>query len=395
MVTIRIDEKETSLLSVSFPEDPIGNDLVGQIPGRRWSRSRRCWLVPNTREAVVQVGKLFGKDHCRFDEAVVRLYKPTATVPEIERATNPMWPPVGKGIAPKRVRYAKPLREYDRHPVVVSLCDALQLHQYSYKTLKNYKQASIALIRYASPRSVEELTKHQFQTYLLYLIRAKRLSSSTINVHINAWKFYCEKILQRDKEFYNIEYPRTPDKLPTVYSVAEVKAIFSATTSLKYRTLFQLVYATGLRLNEVVHLRLSNIDRFRRLIIVRAGKGKKDRVVMLSHKLEAILDIYLTSYKRTGGSPQLYLFENSENHEPIANRTIQMVYSETVRFAGIRKKGGIHTLRHSFATHLLESGLDIRYIQQLLGHTSILTTMRYTHVSADRISTFKSPLDDF
>ncbi|MBC3788393.1 tyrosine-type recombinase/integrase [Spirosoma utsteinense] len=116
---------------------------------------------------------------------------------------------------------------------------------------------------------------------------------------------------------------------------------------------------------------------------------------MLSHKLEAILDVYLAGYKRTNGAPQVYLFENPENNEPIANRTIQMVYSDTVQFAGIRKKGGIHTLRHSFATHLLESGQDIRTIQVLLGHSSILTTMRYTHVSADRISRFKSPLDDF
>lgn len=395
MITIRIDQKDSGQLAVLFAEDPAGNDLIRSVPGRRWSYSRRCWLVPNTREAVVLVGKLFGRDYCRFDEALIRLYKPRATPAEIELATNPNWPPVGKDIVQKPFRYAPPQREYDRHPVVVALTNSLKVQNYSYKTLKNYKQALIALLRYINTKPIDQLTKAEYQKYLLFLIVKKRLSSSTINVHINAWKFYCEKILQRDKEFYDIEYPRAPDKLPTVYSVVEVKAIFRATTSLKYRTLFQLVYATGLRLNEVVHLRLSDIDRFRRLINVRAGKGKKDRVVMLSHKLEAILDIYLTSYKRTGGASQVYLFENPENNEPIANRTIQMVYGDTVRFAGIRKKGGIHTLRHSFATHLLESGQDIRTIQVLLGHTSILTTMRYTHVSADRISTFKSPLDDF
>lgn len=278
MITIRIDEKKPALLAVSFPEDPAGNDLIREVPGRRWSYSRRCWLVPNTRESVVQVGKLFGKEHCRFDEAVVRLYKPEATPAEIDLATNPVWPPVGKEGIRKSFQYAPPLREYDRHPVVVALCNALQVQQYSYKTLKNYKQAIIALIRHVLPTSVDELTKQQFQTYLLFLIVKKRLSGSTVNVHINAWKFYCEKILGREKEFYDMEYTRTPDKLPTVYSVAEVKAIFNATTSLKYRTLFQLVYATGLRLNEVAHLRLADLDRSRRLINVRAGKGQKDRV---------------------------------------------------------------------------------------------------------------------
>ncbi|GAB4023548.1 site-specific integrase [Spirosoma migulaei] len=386
MVTIRIDDKDASLLAVSFPEDPVGNNLIREIPGRRWSYSRRCWLMPNTRAAVVQLGQLFGKDYCRFDEAVVRLYKPTATTVEVEKATNPAWPPDVQRLP---FRHVPCLGEYDRHPVIVAVCDTLRVRDYSYKTLKNYKQALIALIRYVVPKPIDQLTKFQYQTYLLFLIEKKRLSSSTINVHINAYKFYCEKVLQRDKEFYAIEYPRKPTKLPIVYSVAEVKAIFSATTSLKYRTLFKLVYATGLRISEVAHLRVKDLDYNRRLLNVRAGKGKKDRVVMLTDKLEIAINEYLTHYK-----PTIFLFEEVDNGEPIANRTIQQVYSDAVRSAGISKKGGIHTLRHSFATHLLESGLDIRYIQQLLGHESVLTTMRYTHVTADKISTLRSPLDN-
>jgi integrase/recombinase XerD len=246
-----------------------------------------------------------------------------------------------------------------------------------------------ALIRYTHPKPLNELTKAQYQKYLLFLIEKKRLSSSTLNVHINGYKFYCEKVLQRDKEFYDIAYSRQATKLPTVYSVTEVKAIFKATTSLKYRTLFKLVYATGLRLSEVAHLKLTDLDRVRRLITIRGGKGKKDRIVMLTDKLETAINEYLTQHK-----PKTYLFDEPETGEPLAIRTIQRVYSGTVRFANIYKIGGIHTLRHSFATHLLEAGTDIRYIQQLLGHESILTTMRYTHVTADKISTLKSPLDD-
>lgn len=395
MITIRIDDKDPGLLAIYFPEDPIGNDLIREVPGRRFSRSRRGWLVPNTRESVVHIGKLFGKEYCRFDEAVVRLYKPDATNAGVEQATNPAWPPLSKQLRGRKpFRYAPPLREYDKHPVIVALCDVLRVQNYAFKTLKNYKQALIALIRYAQSKPVDELTKLQYQKYLLFLLEKKRLSSSTLNVHINAWKFYQERVLQRDKDFYDIVYPRKPDKLPTVYSVAEVKAIFKATTSLKYRTLFKLVYATGLRLGEVAHLRLTNIDRTRNLIMVKAGKGQKDRQVMLSEKLRTCLDEYLYHY-----TPGTFLFESDEHRsaggsEPIANRTIQLIYSDTVRFAGIQKKGGIHTLRHSFATHLLESGTDIRYIQALLGHSSILTTMRYTHVTADKISTIKSPLDD-
>ena len=394
MITVRIDEKDPALLAVYFPGDPFGNALIGEVPGRRFSRSRKCWTVPNTRLSVVRLGQLFGKDYCRFDEAVVRLYKPTATNTELEQATNPPWPPLSHTPARKPFRYAPPAREFDKHPVIIAISNALRVQNYSYKTLKNYKQALIALIRYADPKPIDELSKAYYNQYLLFLVDKKGLSSSTINVHINAYKFYCEKVLERDKTVYDIAYPRTPVKLPAVYSVAEVKAIFNATTSLKYRTLFNVVYATGLRLNEVAHLRLTDLDRSRRLINVRGGKGKKDRVVMLSDKTEATIRAYLAEYK-----PTIYLFEEADRHrsggpEPLQNRTIQLVYSQTVHAAGIRKRGGIHTLRHSFATHLLESGMDIRNIQQLLGHESILTTMRYTHVTADKISTFKSPLDD-
>ena len=412
MTTIHIDQKDPALLAVFFPEDPIGNDLIRSIPGRRFSRSRKCWLVPNTRASVIKLGQLFGKAYCRFDEAVVRLYKPSATPAEVEQAANPAWPPAGwppagwpplnkRNVATHRksFRYTPPNREYDQHPVIMAVSNALRVQQYSYKTYKNYKQALITLIRYAGrnagdaayrpPKPLDELTKPEYQKYLLFLVDKKQYQSATLNVHINAYKFYCEKVLQRDKAVYDIDYPRMPVKLPTVYSVAEVKALFDATASLKYKTLFILVYATGMRLSEVAHLRLTNIDRTRRLITIKAGKGKKDRVVMLSGKMETIINEYLTYYK-----PKTFLFEDPETGEPIANRTIQQVYSDAVRFANINKKGGIHTLRHSFATHLLESGTDIRYIQALLGHESILTTMRYTHVTANKISTLKSPLDD-
>lgn len=401
MITVRIDEKDPSLLAVSFPQDPIGNSLIGQVSGRRFSYTRKGWVVPNTRESVVKIGQLFGKDYCRFDEAVVRLYKPAATPAELEQATNPAWPPAGwppAGLPPtgkrnvathrKPIRYAPPVHEFDKHPVIVAVSNTLRVQNYSYKTLKNYRQALIALIRYVGTKPLEELTKADYQKYLLFLTEKKRLSSATLNVHINAFKFYCEKILERDKAFYDITHPRQAQKLPTVYSAAEINAIFDATTSLKYRTLFMLVYATGLRLSEVAHLKLTDFDRVRRLVHVQGGKGKKDRIVMLSDKLELALQAYLTDYK-----PRVYVFEEAGNGEPIQNRTIQLVYSQALYGAGIRKKGGIHSLRHSFATHLLESGTDIRQIQVLLGHESILTTMRYTHVTADKISMLKSPLD--
>ncbi|MBC7568991.1 MAG: phage integrase N-terminal SAM-like domain-containing protein [Spirosoma sp.] len=197
MTTIRIDQKDPALLAVSFPQNPDGNDLIRQVPGRRWSYSRTCWTVPNTRESVIKLGQLFGRDYCRFDEAVVRLYKPDATAPEVEQAVNPAWPPAGgppaggpplskRTIAthPKPFRYAPPMREYDRHPVIVAVTNALRVQQYSYKTLKNYKQALITLIRYVGARPLDEYTKAGYQKYLLFLVEQKRFSPATLNVHI-------------------------------------------------------------------------------------------------------------------------------------------------------------------------------------------------------------------
>ena len=166
MLTIQIDTREPDWLAVSFPGTPdradlIGNDLIREVPGRRFSRSRRCWLVPNTRESVVQIGQLFGKAYCRFDEAVVRLYKPAATAAEVEQATNPLWPPLSKRTVGQHrlpFRFSPPMREYDRHPVIVAVSNALRVQNYAYKTLKNYKQAIIALIRYADLKPLDELS---------------------------------------------------------------------------------------------------------------------------------------------------------------------------------------------------------------------------------------------
>lgn len=135
MITIRIDDKDVRLLTVSLPEDPTSNDLIREIPGRRWSYSRRRWLVPNSRESVVRLGQLFGRDYCRFDEAVVRLYKPTATPGELNKATNLPWQPVGKEQARRTFKYALPLSAYDQHPIIQAVWSSMHVQNYSRKTI--------------------------------------------------------------------------------------------------------------------------------------------------------------------------------------------------------------------------------------------------------------------
>ncbi len=176
------------------------------------------------------------------------------------------------------------MREYDNHPVILAVCNALRVQNYPRRHIKRSKtidRRSLHLYDMPVTSRLMNSPNPTIQNTCCFWRRKSGLASSTLNVHINGWKFYCEKILEREKEFYDIAYPRQPVKLPTVYSVTEVKAFFKATTSLKYRTLFTAGLCYGTALSEVAHLRLTDLDRVRRLVHVRGGKGKKDRVVML------------------------------------------------------------------------------------------------------------------
>jgi integrase/recombinase XerD len=176
--------------------------------------------------------------------------------------------------------------------------------------------------------------------------------------------------------------------LPEVLSVQEVELILQKTSNTKYRTLFSLIYSTGLRISEAANLKIGNISSHNKTILVKNGKGKKDRYVILSDKILEMLREYYKLYR-----PKDYLFENEFDHEPLCSRAIQREFSRIVYKCKIKKHVTVHTLRHSFATHLLEAGVDIRYIQELLGHADINTTMRYTHVHSKALKNVTSPFD--
>ena len=162
----------------------------------------------------------------------------------------------------------------------------------------------------------------------------------------------------------------------------------SKTTSLKYQTIFSLIYSTGIRINEAVNLKITDIDKYRRAIFIKNGKGKKDRYVVLSNKILELLRQYYMEYR-----PKVFLFENELTNEQLGERSIQIVFGQVVRQCRLNKTATIHTLRHSFATHLLESGVNIRHIQELLGHSDLNTTMRYTHVRSEALKQVNSPFD--
>jgi site-specific recombinase XerD len=216
---------------------------------------------------------------------------------------------------------------------------------------------------------------------------SKRYSAIGQNQFISSIKYFFEKVLKRKYEVYDFPPADKPFRLPTVFDQTEVLAIIKASENLKHKTFLCLAYAGGLRISEISNLQIKDVDSKRMVITLRQAKGKKDRQVMLSEKLLVMLRAYYIKYK-----PKVWLFEGRDGGQYTV-RSISKVMEKCKRRAGITKKGNIHGLRHSFATHLLEGGTDLMAIKELLGHSSLTTTSKYTHVSKKTISGIQSPLD--
>lgn len=221
-----------------------------------------------------------------------------------------------------------------------------------------------------------------------HLLDTKKARTSTQNQVINAIKFYYEKVRKGQRKVYALERPLKETKLPKVLSAEEVAAILKSATNLKHKTMLWLIYSAGLRRSELINLKIDDIDSKRMVINIKAAKGKKDRITMLSERILELLRKYFKEYR-----PRVWLFEGMPG-EPYSASSLQKVFMAALRKSGVRKEASLHTLRHSFATHLLETGTDLRYIQSLLGHNSSKTTEIYTHVTTRAFNKIKSPLDD-
>ena len=263
----------------------------------------------------------------------------------------------------------------------------LILKRYSPNTINTYLACLNAFFRHFKDSDTTQLNKKDILDYLESLIH-KGYSKSSQNQHINAIKFYYEKVLGCPRDFYQINRPRKENRLPEVLSKAEVIRILSNTMNIKHRTILSMIYASGLRIGELLSLKASDIDLDRKTLFIKRAKGKKDRIVKLSNNIVPLLYTYVQEY-----SPKTYLFEGVGGNK-YSPTSVRNILKASCKKAGIHKKNIIvHTLRHSYATHLLEQGVDLRYIQTLLGHNSIKTTEIYTHISKDALDNVESPLD--
>jgi site-specific recombinase XerD len=263
----------------------------------------------------------------------------------------------------------------------------LRYRNYSAHTIKHYSTCLIQLSKHYN-QSPDKLTRDQFVTYLYYLVEEKQVSAVYLNQLISAYKILLVDILRREWEDFSIRRPKLDKKLPVVLSQEEVKRILDSISNVKHRTFVSLIYSCGLRLDELCNLKVTDIDSTRMQIHIRSGKGGKDRYVMLSEKILHMLREYWKTYR-----PKEYMFEGETRGKAISRRTVQHTFSAAVTKSGINKRPCIHTLRHSFATHLLENGVNLIAIQKLLGHSNVKTTTIYTHLQSSP-ALIKSPFDD-
>lgn len=273
-------------------------------------------------------------------------------------------------------------------PVMEDYVNVLIRQHYSKSTLKSYASAMVRYLKFLGSIPAVQSKPSDVNRYLDTFTDRPR-SESFYNTQISGIKFYFEKVVFLPEfEIERIERPRKAKTLPTILSVVEVERMLSGTSNLKHATILYTIYSSGFRLSEVLSLRMQDIYWDRNQIMIKAGKGKKDRMVMLSQVLKQLLRLYVDQYQ-----PQYWLFEGQDQEHQYTDRSVQKIVKAAARRAGIQRKVTAHTLRHCFATHLLDGGVDLRYIQELLGHKDIKTTLIYTHVSNRRMSEIESPLD--
>jgi integrase/recombinase XerD len=257
----------------------------------------------------------------------------------------------------------------------------------SVRTREAYLGAVAGLAKHYGRRP-DDITQEEVQNYLLYLIEQRNLAWSSCNIVFQGLKFFYRVTLKRSATQFDIPRARQPQKLPQILSREEVGALIAKTLNLKHRTILMTAYGAGLRLNEICHLRVSDIDSDRMTIRVEQGKGAKDRYTLLSPRLLVELRRYWVAHR-----PKEWLFTARDVTRPIGEHTVHRIYHAAKARAGIVKHGGIHSLRHAFATHLLEAGVDVHTIQRLMGHGHISTTMRYFHLARKHLAKTTSPLE--
>jgi site-specific recombinase XerD len=368
--------RKTDCIGIFFNQNRALNDILKKIPCIKWSQTNRCWWLPLSRQNYILIKNAVGNS-AEIDNCSLEFFEEEQKY--IKQVARPIISTSVSKLSPANLA------------ALEAFIQKLQLKAYSPSTIKTYRNEFMQLLQLLKNNRVDELTVADIKRYMVYVMEKQDITENTAHSRLNALKFYFEQVLGREKFFWEIPRPKKPMLLPKLLNEEELRKLFNALVNKKHKAMLFTAYSAGLRVSEIVNLKIADIDSGRMQILVRQAKGKKDRYVNLSPLLLDILRKYIREYNP---KPKIYLFESEQTFTAYPARTVQQVFNNAKNKAGIKKDVGIHSLRHSFATHLLDKGTDIRYIKDLLGHFNIKTTERYLHVSKQSLVNIVSPLDD-
>lgn len=367
----QITHKKDVIIIFEFKNDPELIELFSSsIPNFCWNNYFHRWVAPyyvSIRKDLFQL--LRGKywlDYSNMFEEHNHSYnfKPESTTI----------------LEPLKVEHTVHLEKFKNY---------LLSKRYSHSTIKTYTETLITFLRYFPNKTVSEFDHGDIVIFNNEYIHVKKLSASYQNQVVNGVKLFFRVVENKKMIVELIHRPRREKKLPNILSKEEVKSLLEAPKNIKHKAMLSLIYACGLRRSELLHLTLKDIQSDRNILVIKQSKGKKDRIVPLSNKVIELLRAYYKEYK-----PKNWLFEGQFAYTQYSAKSLESVLKQSLTKANIGKPVSLHWLRHSYATHLLESGTDLRYIQELLGHKNSKTTEIYTHVSTSAIKMIKSPFDD-
>ncbi len=347
-----IEHENKKRLLVTFTFNADYNNLVKTIVGARWSNTHKGWHVADN----TQHRALFGLP---------------PTDENLNSATN-------------QHQLPEETRQQCENFVLW-----LRSKRYSESTVKTYSEALFVFLRHMQPKTPAQISNQDLIHFNNDFILKNKLSASYQNQIVNAVKLFFVKLENKKIDVELIHRPKKEKLLPNVLSKEEIKAILNAHSNIKHKTMLSLIYSCGLRRSELLNLKPADIDSKRNIIIIRQAKGKKDRIAPLSEKIVIMLREYYLLFR-----PTTWLFEGQQVGAQYDERSLANVLKQALVKTHIKKPVSLHWLRHSYATHLLEAGTDLRYIQEILGHKSSKTTEIYTHVSTKSLQNIKSPFDD-
>lgn len=354
-------------IALQFPYNQNLINEVKKIKDAQWSYSQKAWLLPDSKEKLNELfSVLKGK-------AWIDTKKLSEPIPELPtKISKPEFPPLCKE---KDFRIEK-------------FKSWMRSRRYSESTVNTYSEALIIFLRFYSGKKLEEICNEDLIAFNNEYILKNGLSASYQNQMVNSIKLFFQTVEDRKMDIELIHRPKKSYQLPNVLSKEEIKLILNSIGNLKHKSMISLIYSCGLRRSELLFLKPDAIDSKRNILIIKQAKGRKDRITPLSEKIIEMLREYYITYK-----PKVWLFEGQTGGQYCAE-SLAKVLKQAIHRVGIKKPVSLHWLRHSYATHLLESGTDLRFIQELLGHSSSRTTEIYTHVSTKSLQNIRSPFDD-